>query len=74
MTLCQKDVKLFSASIGRKQSVSKLNMSAFWRLPKSHFHVQEIIIVDLWRSLVLATPPTQECKPMSAIIVTNGLL
>ena len=68
MTLCQKDIKLFSASIGRKQSASKLNT---W----VHFEDYQKII-SMYRKLSLRTcdarwrsqprPPSQEHKPVSA--------
>ena len=68
MQLCQKDVKLFSASIGRKQSASKLNT---W----VHFEDYQKII-SMYRKLSLRTcdarwrsqprPPSREHKPVSA--------
>ena len=52
------------------------HVSAFWRLPKSQFHVWEVIIADLWGSLALATPPTQPRTQASehAIIVISCAL
>ena len=68
MTLCQKDVKLFSAFIGRKQAVRKLNT---W----VHFDDYQKVI-SMYRKLSLWTcdarwrsqhrPPSQERKPVSA--------
>ena len=68
MTLCQKDVKLFSASIGHKHLVSKLNT---W----VHFEDYQKVS-SMYRKLALRTcdarwrsqprPPSQEHKPVSA--------
>ena len=73
--MCQKYVKLYFASIGRKQSVRKLNTLVHFEDYQKviSMYILEIILANLWRSLALATPPIQSRTQASerAIIVTS---
>ena len=68
MQLCQKDIKLFSASIGHKYLVSKLNTWVHfedYKKVSSMYRKLSLRTCDArWRSQ--PRPPSQEHKPVSA--------